>query len=107
MMNKAEILEMSKRENRGKDIADLEVAKMSIQYGWLIAVCLLAVVAVTEAVVYGRVNYGIFFAVTAGCDGIFISKYLKLRKRHELIVSILYGIAAAAFLIAWILGLTR
>lgn len=106
-MNREEILEKSKQENQGKDIADLEVSKSSMQFGWLVAVCLLAAVAVVEALVYDRLNNGIFFAVMAGCSAIFISKYWKLHKRHELIVSIIYVFATVAFLIAWILQLAR
>ncbi|MDO4810655.1 MAG: DUF6442 family protein [Eubacteriales bacterium] len=106
-MNREEILEKSKQENQGKDIADLEVSKSSMQFGWLVAVCLLAIVAVVEALVYDRVNNGIFFAVMAGCAAIFISKYRKLRKRHELIISLIYAFAAISFLIAWILQLVK
>jgi hypothetical protein len=52
-------------------------------------------------------NSGIFFAVMAGCSAIFIRKYLKLHKKHELYISIVYVIAAAAFLVSWILQLTK
>ena len=106
-MNKEEILAKSKQENRGQDIANLEVSKASMQFGWITAVCLLALVAVVEAIVYERMNTGIFFAVTAGCSAIFINKYLKLRKRHEFYIAIVYMIVAIAFFIAWILRLTK
>ena len=106
-MNREEILAKSKEENRGQDIANLEAAKDSMQSGWISAICILAVVAVVEAMKYGRMNYGIFLAVMAGSAAVFISKYLKLHKRHELILSVLYAVIAAAFLIAWILQLTK
>ena len=106
-MKREEILAKSKQENRGQDIANLEIARDSMQFGWIAAICILAVVAVTEAMKYGRMNYGIFLAVMAGSAAVFISKYLKLRKRHELILSIVYTAAAAAFLVAWILQLTK
>ena len=104
-MNKEEILAKSQQENHGQDIVDLEVSKASIKFGWLVAVCMLAIVAVVEALVHDRMNNGIFFAVMAGCSAIFISKYLKLHKQHELIISIIYVVASIAFLIAWILQL--
>ena len=46
-------------------------------------------------------------AVMAGCSAIFIRKYLKLRKKHELYISIIYVFGAAAFLISWILQLAK
>lgn len=107
MMNREEILEKSRQENRGQDIANLEVSRSSIVFGWVVAVCLLAFVAVAEALKYERMNSGIFFAVMAGCAAIFIRKYLKLRKQHELIISIVYTVAAVAFLTAWILQLAN
>lgn len=106
-MNREEILEKSRQENRGQDVANLEVSKSSIVFGWVVAVCMLAVVAVTEAVKYGRMNSGIFFAVMAGCSAIFIRKYLKLHQKHELFISIAYVIAALAFLASWIIQLTK
>ena len=107
MMNREEILEKSRQENRGQDVANLEASRSSIVLGWIVAVCMLAVVAVAEALKYERMNNGIFFAVMAGCSAIFICKYLKLRKRHELIISIVYAVAAAAFLTGWILQLAN
>ena len=107
VMNKEEILAKSKQENHGQDIASLEVSKASMLFGWITAVCMLAFVAVVEALVHDRMNSGIFFAVMAGCSAIFINKYLKLRKRHELYIAIVYIIATVAFLISWILQLTK
>lgn len=106
-MNREEILAKSKQENHGQDVANLEVSRASMLFGWVTAVCLLALVAVVEALVYDRMNNGIFFAVMAGCSAIFINKYLKLHKRHELYISIIYVTATIAFLIAWILQLTK
>ena len=106
-MNKEEILAKSKQENQGQDIASLEVSRASMVFGWITAVCLLALVAVVEALVYDRMNNGIFFAVMAGSSAIFINKYLKLRKRHELYIAIIYVFAAIAFLFAWIIQLTK
>ena len=107
VMNREEILAKSKQENHGQDIANLEVSKASMLFGWITAVCMLALVAVVEALVHDRMNSGIFFAVMAGCSAIFINKYLKLRKRHELYIAIVYIIATVAFLISWILQLTK
>ena len=106
-MNREEILAKSKQENRGQDIANLEAAKDSMQFGWVAAICILCAVAVAEALRYGRMNCGIFLAVMGGSAVVFISKYLKLRKRHELILAIVYTVITAAFLAGWILQLIK
>ena len=54
-----------------------------------------------------RMNSEVFFAVLAATSAVFFSKYLKLRKRHELIIAIIEAVAAAAFLISWILQLVH
>lgn len=106
-MNRDEILLKSQMENRGQDVAGLEVSKACILVGWIVAVVLLAIVSVVDAFVYERVNNEIFFAVMAGCTAIFLLKYLKLRKRHELVIAVVYAFASLAFLIAWILQLAK
>ena len=106
-MNREEILAKSKQENHGQDLANLAVSRASMLFGWITAVCVLAFVAVVEAMVHDRMNNGIFFAVMAGCSAIFVHKYLKLRKRHELYIAIVHIFAAIAFFIAWILQLTK
>ena len=37
----------------------------------------------------------------------FLTKYIKLRKRHELIVAIWWGLLALMMLVLWILQLCR
>ena len=106
-MNKEEILEKSRQDNHGQDFAELEVSKSSMALGWIVAICILSIVAVVEAVKYGRMNSGIFFAVMAGLSTIFIRKYLILRHKHELFISIVYVVAALAFLASWIIQLTK
>ena len=106
-MNRDEILAMSKQENRGQDVADLEVSKAGMQLGWLVIICLLAAVSVVDALVFSRVNNEAFFAVMTGCSAVFAFKYRKLRKKHELTLSLVYALAAAAFLAAWIHQLIR
>jgi len=39
----------------------------------------------------------------AGLSVVFFCKYAKLKKRHELIVAIIYGIAAIAWFFAWMI----
>ena len=50
-MNKEEILAISQNENKGKDVADVELSKTGIRAGWIVTVCL----AVAAAVIDGAV----------------------------------------------------
>ena len=104
-MNREEILAKSQKENRGQDIANLEVSKNGMRIGWIVIICLLAVVTVVDAMAFERMNSEVFFAVTAATSVIFFYKYLKLRQKHELFVDVMDAIAAAAFLISWMIQL--
>ena len=54
-MTKEEILEKSRSEMKGRDIADIEISKSAIQTGWLVAVSLMAIIVVVDAVVFSRI----------------------------------------------------
>ena len=106
-MNKEEILAKSKLENRGMDIVNLEVSKNSMQVGWVVIIMLLSATMVITAITKAKMSYDICFAILAGSAAVFGYKYLKLRKKHELIFTILYGLGALACLVGWIIQLTR
>ena len=106
-MTKEEILEKSQNENKGKDIAEMEIIKNALMIGWAVTVCLVGVVLILNGIVLGYENMGALFAVMSGLFIVFLIKYIKLRKRHELFITIAYGIAAVAFLISWIITLVR
>lgn len=106
-MNREEILAKSKQENRGIDYVNLEVSKNSMQVGWLAILLLLAAAMVVNAITLERVSCEIGFAMLAGCAVIFGYKYLKLRKRHELIFTICYALGAIGFLAGWITQLVK
>ena len=105
MMNREEILARSQQENHGQDIVNLEVSKTGMRIGWVVLICLLAIVTLVDAMVFERMNSEVFFAVTAATSVIFFYKYLKLRQKHELFVAVMDAIAAAAFLISLIIQL--
>lgn len=102
-MDKEEILEKSRIENQNKDVADIEISKSGIRAGWIVTVCLAALAAVLDGVLFGRPAYEILFATMAGLAVVFFCKYAKLKKLHELIVAICYSIGSLGFLIGWIM----
>ena len=106
-MNREEILAKSQQENRGQDIANLEVSKNGMQIGWVVIICLLAFVTVVDALVFERMNSEVFFAVTASTSVVFFYKYMKRHQKHELFVALIDAVAAIAFLISWIIQLSR
>ena len=102
-MNKEEILAISQNENKGKDVADVELSKTGIRAGWIVTVCLAVAAAVIDGAVFGRPAFELLFAVMTGLAVVFFWKYAKAKKPHELIIALCYSVASAAWLIAWLL----
>ena len=85
-MNREDILKKAQAENNGKDYADIEAQKSGTRAAYFIAVFLVIIVDLVAFVA-------------------FLTKYIKLRKRHELFVTIFWGLLALMMLTLWILQL--
>ncbi|MBR1483227.1 MAG: hypothetical protein IJ598_09720 [Ruminococcus sp.] len=104
-MNREEILKKAQAENNGKDYADIEAQKTGTRAAYFVAVLLVIIVDTVNGFVLGYVNRGMDFVLFTMAFVAFLTKYLKLRKRHELIVTIMWGLLALSMLACWILQL--
>ena len=106
MMNKDQILSMAQNEGREKDLPDLEAQKSGAWIAYIIGVVLLIVVDTVNGLVLHYVNRGADFVLFSMACAVFVTKYIRLRKRHELVVAIIWGVLAASMLVVWITQLT-
>lgn len=106
-MDKSEILEKSRRENRGQDFAGLEAYLSAAKTAWVVMVCLAAAICVADAVLLSRACYELLFVICAGSATVFACKYQKLRAKHELFITVCYAVGAIAFLFAWLARLVQ
>ncbi|MBQ9515067.1 MAG: hypothetical protein IJR57_03055 [Ruminococcus sp.] len=104
-MNREEILKKAQAKNNGKDYADIEAQKTGTRAAYFVAVLLVIIVDTINGFVLGYVNRGMDFVLFTMAFVAFLIKYLKLRKRHELIVTIMWGLLALSMLACWILQL--
>lgn len=104
-MNREEILKKAQAENNGKDYADIEAQKTGTRAAYFVAVLLVIIVDTVNGFVLGYVNRGMDFVLFTMAFVAFLTKYLKLHKRHELIVTIMWGLLALSMLACWILQL--
>ena len=106
-MDREEILSRAKLENKGKDPADTDAQKDGSRIAYIVAVCLMILVDTLNGFILGQVNRGLDFVVFTMAFVIFLVKYLKLRKRHELIMTVIWGVLSLSMLAVWILQLAR
>jgi cell division protein FtsW (lipid II flippase) len=104
-MNKEDILEKSRKENKNKDIAELEVICQASKIAGRVGMLICCAIAILEIIFTGRPNFGtwtIYFSILAT---LMLVKYIKLHRKHELWIAVLYIACFVAFLAAYILKL--
>lgn len=104
-MDKETILEKSRKENKNSDLADLSAQKTASKVGVMVGWCSIALAMILTAIFNNRILCGYAFIFSAIESGIFITKYVMLKKRHELLVSIIYILLTAVFAVLFILQL--
>ena len=104
-MNKEEILKKAQAENNGRDVADIDAQQKGAWVAYIIGVILLIVVDTVNGFVLHNVTRGADFVLFSMAFAVFMTKYLRLRKRHELIVAIIWGVLAVCMLVIWVLQL--
>lgn len=96
-MNKDEILERSRRENKNQDIYEKEVIIKGNQYACIAAAVLATIFFAIQIFVGGGINYGLYAVVFSMPMAEFWMKYAKLHKKHELLFAICYTIGVLLF----------
>ena len=105
-MNRDEILTRARTEGRERDLPDREAQRSGAWAAYIIGVVLLILVDTVNGLVLHYVNRGADFALFSMAFVVFLVKYRKLRRRHELIMTIFWGVLALSMLAVWILQLT-
>ena len=104
-MNREEILAKAQTEGRERDLPDREAQRNGAWAAYIVGVVLLIIVDTVNGLVLHYVNRGADFALFSMAFTIFLTKYLRLRKKHELIAAIVWGALAVSMLVVWVLQL--
>jgi len=97
-MEKQEILEKSQQENKEMDIADREAQRKGSWIGFMAALGACLIITILQAVIKGTVAYPVFFVLCSLESGLFFTKFVLLRKKHEMLVAISFALMAVGFL---------
>lgn len=96
-MNKEEILERSRKENKNQDIFEKDVIIKGNYYACIASAIIATIFFVVQIFTGGGMNYGLYAVVFAMPMAGFWFKYIKLRKKHELLVAICYTVVVIMF----------
>ena len=94
-MNKDEILAKSRAENKNKDVYEQEVLKQASKSAVVVQMVLATLFFVTQIFVGEGINWGLWALVFSANMTIYWVKYIKLRRKHELMIAIAYTILVA------------
>lgn len=101
-MEKEEILAKAQKENKGKDLAELEVTNKATNLAFMVGGLFIVALLIADWIITGVFKYFVLGGLMVMIAVAFIYKYVRLRKKHELVVSILYIIGAMGFLALWV-----
>ena len=104
-MNKDEILEKSRQENRGMDERERDALARAGRVASAVGGLVCALILVLEVILIGQVSYSIWAIYLSITGTTLLVKFLRLRRKHELVFGLLELALAAAFLALHILRL--
>lgn len=97
-MNKEEILERSRKENKNRDVYEQEVMKQCSKVACIVMAALATALYAAQIFTGGGVNPGYYAIIFSGQMATFWVKWSKLRRKHELAVAIIHTIIVAFFM---------
>ncbi len=103
-VDKEIILEMSRKENRNKDIAELDVEKKANNIAVIVGSIFALILILWQAVTKNGVNYGIAAIVEIMCAVSSCYKYLCLKRKKHLLLAIYFILISIIFTSAAIIS---
>ncbi len=104
-MNKEEILERSRKENKNKDIVEQEATLKACRVAYIVGPIVCVVLCFIQLAFIRTINWGCWVVNFSILGTVFLVKYIKLRKNHELIITIFYFTICIFFFIGFIMAL--
>ncbi len=91
-MNKEEILEKSRKENKNQDVYGQEVLKQASRSAVVVQMVLATIFFVVQIFSGKGINWGLWALVFSANMTIYWVKYIKFRCKRELVMAIAYTI---------------
>ena len=102
LMDKEEILAKSRKENKDRDFVDMEAQAKAYSIAIHVGGFMCGVLAVLHVIFTETLDYGIWTVYFCVLAATMIVKFAKLRKRHELVIGLLYGACCVVFFVFYL-----
>lgn len=101
-MDKEEILAKSRKENRDRDFVEAEVLVKANQIALHVGTFTCGLLAILHVIFLETLDYSawtVYFSVLATT---MLVKYVKLRRRHELVIGVFYAACCVMFFVLYL-----
>ncbi|GGG69500.1 DUF6442 family protein [Paenibacillus radicis (ex Gao et al. 2016)] len=92
-INKEEILSKSRKENKDRDLFKIEVQVSAGNIGSFAATLLATLFFVTQSVIGDGFDFGLYAIILSISAAGFIFKAIRLKRRRDIVLSIIYTLA--------------
>lgn len=101
IMKKEEILEKSRKENKDKDYAAIEVENKATKIAALAIVILASIYYISGIVITGNDNKGWYSIIAIFCAILYGYKGIKLHKKFDIVVGIIWLIVSILLIVSY------
>lgn len=106
-MDKDEILAMSRKENKNKDLAELDAAVQAGNIAGRVGACVCCLISVIFHCVINRLLYSPWIIYFSILGTTYLVKYRKLKRKADLSLSVLYFAMCLSALVFFVLRLVE
>ena len=89
-MDKDEILARSRKENKDRDFVEEAVLAKANSIAFSVGILTSGLLSILHAIFRDSPDYSVWVVMWAILSSVFLFKYHRLRKRHELLLGLLY-----------------
>lgn len=101
-MDRDEILKRSREENKDQDLVDLEVLHRANNIALSVSMLICALISVLHAVFRDSPDYAVWIVQFGMLSTVMLVKFAKLRRRHELLLGLLYAGFCVCFFVFYL-----
>ncbi len=101
-MDRDEILKRSREENKDQDLVDLEVLHRANNIALSVSMLICALISVLHAVFRDSPDYAVWIVQFGMLSTVMLVKFAKLRRRHELLLGLLYLAFCVTFFVFYL-----
>lgn len=102
IMNREEILAMSREENGGKDLEALETNVTAFKIGSILGIIVNAILFISEILICGTYNLGLWAILLATNAGSYLYNGIKLKRKILIIAGVIWAVLTVMILFSTI-----